>query len=123
MQRNMDLIREILLVIEESDETPLGWITFSLPGRSNNEISYHVKLLYEAGLIEAIDASSMGPDGFDWKAKSLTWHGHEFLDAARDNTIWAKVKAKVAAAVGTTSVEVMLELLKQQAKGALGLGD
>ena len=45
MQRDMDLIRAILLAIESSDENPLGWINFDLPDKSKREISYHVRLL------------------------------------------------------------------------------
>ena len=65
----------------------------------------------------------MGPDGFDWKARSLTWHGHEFLDAARDETIWAKATAKAVDVVGGVSVEIMYELLKVQIRQTLGLSE
>ena len=45
-------------------------------------------LLAEAGLIEATNVSSF--DGPDWKAKRLTWSGHEFLEASRDQNRWQK---------------------------------
>ena len=46
MKRNMDLIREILLAIEEQHEYgPIYGLT--IPGYSINEIAYHCQLLYE----------------------------------------------------------------------------
>jgi hypothetical protein len=33
---------------------------------------------------------------FNWRATSLTWQGHEFLDSVRRDTVWQKVKLFVA---------------------------
>jgi hypothetical protein len=46
----------------------------------HNEVSYHVMLLHEAGLIHAFDFS--GDEFTDWRPAYLTWEGHEFLEAA-----------------------------------------
>jgi len=42
-------------------------------------------LLHEAGFIEAMDLSTLG--GICWKPTRLTYNGHEFLDAARSDTV------------------------------------
>ncbi len=94
MKRNMDLARMILFEIEKC-EAPMGLLQeLKIEGYSSQEISYHIKLLYQAGLLEAEDASTMGmgPKGFCWFAGSLTWEGHEFLEAARDDNRWNKTK-------------------------------
>ena len=85
MRRDMDLAREILLAVEESQELG-GWIDLELPDRSEEEVVYHVMLLDEAGLLEALGLSTM--DGVAWKPIRLTWLGHEFLDAAREESRW-----------------------------------
>ena len=121
MNRDMDLIRDILLAIEESAEDPRGWIDLDLPERSAKEVSYHVMLLDQAGLIEGQNLSSMGEEGFEWRPKSLTWHGHEFLDAARSETIWNKAKSKAMEVTGGLSLDVLQALLTHYAKQALGL--
>ena len=51
MKRDMDLIRNILLAIEEKGP-PLGIVDIDLPGHTAEEISFHVVLLRDAGLVE-----------------------------------------------------------------------
>jgi hypothetical protein len=56
----------------------------------------------------------------------LTWEGHEFLAAARDESIWKKAKAKVTAAAGDVPIAILKELLMQTLRsqlGTLGLGE
>ncbi len=47
----MDLVRAILVEVEKAP-FEAGWIDVSVVGRPENEISYHVLLMQEAGLIE-----------------------------------------------------------------------
>ncbi len=119
MRRDMDLVREILQQIEAWPNAQ-GWIEFDLPDRSPEEVSHHVEIMAKFGLIEARDASTMS--GPDWKATKLTWNGHEFLEAARSDTIWQRAKALMAEKGGGTSFEVMLALLIELAKRQI-LGD
>ena len=86
------MLKDILIEIEKSDD-PFGLIDIKLSDRNEIEISYHVKLLYQAGLIEAEDVS--GTSQFKWIPVSLTWNGHEFLDAIRNDTVWKRLKEKV----------------------------
>lgn len=110
MKRNMDLVRTILLKIEEYPE-PNGWVDISIEGYTNLEISYHIKLLSQAKLIEAVDGDDTS--GFDWRAISLTWEGHEFLDAAKNITVWEKTKALIKSKGLGESYEVVKFLLKE----------
>ena len=119
MKRDMDLARDILFAVEKSDDDPLGWIELKLPGRSSKEVAYHVMILAEAGLIEAQDLSSM--DGFDYKPKRLTWHGHEFLDAARSDILWERAKKETLKQTGGLSLDLLKAVLLHLGKQALGL--
>lgn len=121
MRRDMDLARKILFKIEESDSDPHDWVRFDFPEYDNQKVSYHVMLLAEAGLIEALDVSTMGPDGYRWEATRLTWQGHEFLDAARSDNVWEKAKDRSAKVAGGVTFEVMKELLVLSARELLGL--
>ena len=118
MRRDMNLVRDILLKLEDHAD-PLDWAEIAIEGRSELEISYHIMLMDEAGLITATDCSSN--DGLAWEAKSLTWHGHEFLDAARNPTVWKKSLDLVGGAMGAVSFAVVVEVLKREALRALGL--
>jgi hypothetical protein len=110
MKRDMELIRKILLNIEESDFTG-GWIEIELEGYDESEVSYHTMLLHEAGLIDAIDLSTM--NNTIWKPKYITWAGHEFLDAARDNNRWEKAKNIMKEKGGGMTFDVLKSVLIQ----------
>jgi hypothetical protein len=69
------------------------------------EIAYQVHLLRQGGLIEAEDGSDL--QGLAYKPLRLAWHGHEFLDAARNDTIWRKAKVKVLGTVGGLAFDVL----------------
>ena len=117
MKRDMDLVRQILVEVEKWPHQHRGVLAFE--GRSHEEIAYHVKLLCQAGLMEAIDATSTS--GLNWIPRSLTWEGHEFLDAARDDTRWNRTKALVKDKAGAVSFEIKKQLLVSLAKQAVGL--
>src|SRR5580658_3094256 len=101
MKRDMELVREILVRVEE---LPLGGIHhISVEGYSREEIVYHVMLLDEAGLIEAEDCSSN--DGIDWLPRRLTYAGHEFLDSARSTKVWQEAKSWMLKTTGVLTIE------------------
>jgi hypothetical protein len=108
MKRDMDLIREILLKVEELPYDG-GFHDVSIEGHTDDEISYHVLLLKEAGFIEAADLSTLG--GVCWKPMRLTYSGHEFLDAARSDTVWEKAKTAVVQSTGVLTLEGLKAML------------
>ena len=93
MKRDMDLVRVILIEMEEH-QNPNTAVRLECPGYSPDQIGQHVKLLEQAGLIEAKDATGL-TTGIKWTPLSLTWKGHEFLDATRNEGIWQKLKAEL----------------------------
>src|SRR5262249_47630717 len=94
MKRDMDFARHILAEIEAYPRYDESFKTISLDGHRQDELSYHVMLLHEAHLLRAIDLSTCeGPP--EWRPLELTNEGHEFLEAARNDTVWAKAKNAV----------------------------
>ena len=92
MKRNMDLVRKILLAIEESES---GNIKLDSLDDDLDRVYRHVALMKEFGLVDAIIIrSGSGPveKTLLCKVKELTWKGHDFLDKARDESIWEKAK-------------------------------
>ena len=118
MQRDMDLIRKILFEIERAS-------TFTVPLRiaieeyNQDAVYYHVKLLSEAGYIHA--QSFADRSRREWIPISLTWAGHEFLEAARDDTRWNKAKTVIIEQGGGMVVEILKLVLIQLAKQAVGM--
>ena len=120
LKRDLDLAREILKEIEDHAYDPNGSFEVKIAGRSSEEISYHVMLLNEAGYIEA--SSLPTTDETIWKARRLTWEGHEFLEAAKDNTRWSRAKTMMKEKGVAMTFEVMKQLLTEMMKGTIGLG-
>lgn len=127
MKRDMDLCRLILLRAE-------GAASFNLhkaivepllqEGRTQEEVDYHLLLLCEAGLLAFFaDRMEYGPAA-NYEGRNLglrkieasqtvefiygigrsTWAGHEFLDASRSDTLWAKAKKMLSDKIGSHSI-------------------
>lgn len=118
MRRDLDLIRLVLLRIEENDE-PTRAMELSVEGFSDVQVQYHVKLLKDAGYIVAQDFSSM--TGMDYRPKSLTWKGHDFLDAARSATVWNRVKTKLKDIGSDAPLAIVKQLAMKYVQESLGL--
>ncbi|WP_085810979.1 DUF2513 domain-containing protein [Sphingomonas sp. TZW2008] len=118
MKLDKDLIRDILLAVEASDHDPRGFMELEIEGRTRAELSYHVKILDDAGFLEAEDLSTLGPDGFEWQPQALTYRGHEFLETVRDSAVWQATK-QGAEKAGTASVALIWEIGKAVAKNMI----
>jgi Hypothetical protein (DUF2513) len=83
MQRNMDLVRMVLMKLEAC---PSGWAPADLEITSfpEDQIGYHAHIMLEEGLITACDVTHLESPGPEAVPTGLTWKGHEFLELARD---------------------------------------
>jgi hypothetical protein len=118
MKRDLQLIRKILLEIEDKSD---GHSIVSLPETrkeyTNDQIQYHLKLLSDAGYIEAKDASAS--NDLVIFPITLTWEGHEFIDEARDEKIWNKVLSEAGKLTESIALPVLRELLTAAIRGLL----
>jgi hypothetical protein len=111
MKREMELIREIMLAVEEERDF------LSIDGYSKESIKYHAALLIEAGLLhgEAFvygsNATPNIPD--DILITKISWDGHEFLDSVRKDTVWETIKTEFKDA----SVDTVIKVSRQLAEG------
>ena len=110
MKRDMDLARQILLALEAQSVEALG-DPIEIEGHDDAEVSYHIKLLDDAGLLVGRDDGSA--ETFCWSAKALTWEGHEFLDAARQDTRWDRAKQFVREKGGALTLGALAEVLRR----------
>lgn len=119
MQRDMELGRKILLELESKEDFSTN-IRPKIEGATDLQVSYHIKLLSEAGLVNAKNWSEDG--GSEWVTSSLTTHGHDFLDAARNDSIWSKAKELILSKGGALTFEMLklalAETLKTQLLGS-----
>jgi hypothetical protein len=115
----MDLIRAILLKVEEN---PHGFMPSKLEvdGYTKEEIGYHVYLMGQAGLAEVLTSRRDMAESPSAVLKNLTWQGHEFLGASRNQTIWEQAKAILPKA-GDGSFGLWQSVLTDLVKKSLGL--
>jgi len=121
MKRDMDLIRDLLLYVE-NDRKFNGQTEFILdnsreigmPDRSIEEITYHVVLLVKAGYLEGT-ADSMWP-----VISRLTWQGHEFLDNIRDQDVWSKTKERIKG-LQSVAISIIAAIAEAEVKKKFGL--
>ena len=110
MKRDIDLYRKILLSVEAREGT-VGPEEVEIEGYTEGQIGYHAKLLADQGLLEGQDITGLGVSTHHYAPRCLTYAGHDFLKAARDDTLWEKVKAEVAAKGLPVTLEVIKSVL------------
>jgi len=92
MKRNYDLIREILVAVEEHPATGSAMILKTsqfidkFPQITDDEMNDHIQMLADEGFLDA-DSHQFG-----WFIIKLTWKGHDFIEQSKSATVWAKVK-------------------------------
>lgn len=124
MKRDMDLMRQILLRIEERSDVPPKILTLDdfsdmRKGRGSYMISLHIELLCDAGLIEVMDTSI--EDGLkDFDITRLTLAGYEYLDAIRNTRVWDRVKQSINF-VGGATLDVIKQVAIKELSKELGL--
>ena len=118
MKRDMELIRMVMLEAEKSQD-PYELIDPKIEGHNELEISYHLALLDDAGLLHGKDRSAIGV--FRWSAGPLTWAGHEFVDAVRDESVWKEALAITAKSSDGTVFELLKKALMTVLEKRTGL--
>jgi hypothetical protein len=120
VERNMDLIRDMLLKVAADPKldgshhyvfTPAD----GLGEYSQEELNYHVDLLFEAGFVAGSPDSNPNP-----VISKLTWKGHEFVDTIRDSGIWSSVKERLKG-LPSVALSVVAEIAIAEAKKRIGL--
>lgn len=92
MKRDMDAVRQILLATEAlGHDQQLD----RLDGMDTDTFVHHVLLMQDGGLIQARAMAGSGSMANFAHVLRLTWAGHDFLDAARSDTLWQKAKTEV----------------------------
>ncbi|KKC27243.1 DUF2513 domain-containing protein [Sphingomonas sp. SRS2] len=108
MRRDSDLIRAILLAIENEDRCEVLRMP-DINGYDDETVHFHARLLVEKGFLKTYFPDRAGRQ--PWTCIRLTWEGYDFLDAIRDPVVWRWVKHS-AAKVGSWSIETLAAIAK-----------
>lgn len=120
----MNLIRDLLL-FHESDGSSV------YPTATPEAIRQHHIMLIDGEFIHAsyekssfflfppTDGRFVMIKGAEHPIYRLTWLGHEFIDAARDNNIWNTALKRIESTVSSVPITILKEYLEFGAKDAL----
>lgn len=123
MKLNPDVVRSILLFIEENldyedsdsdfpnkhEEYVCGQIVTNeyFSKYKPSEVSYALELLIKENYISTIGKPIYNDGNLEFaRINGLTWNGHEFLDNVRGDTYWEITKKK-ASKFGSVSLSVL----------------
>jgi hypothetical protein len=97
MVRDMELIRKILLEVEARKS--LEPTTVKIAGIEPLVLHRHVEMLFRGGFLEARNVVGIHDNtGVDKIfVKDLTWDGHEFIGALKNEGVWNKIKQTFSA--------------------------
>jgi len=121
MKRDMELIRKILLRIEEYPHFPevsagKPDISMGFDDYEQEDVYYNLKLLSQAGLINTDHGNT-----YSYRfVHGLTWQGHEFLDLMKKDTMWNKAKDVMKETGGMAFQVLMKVLIETATKAAMG---
>lgn len=115
MRRDLDLIRALLLKLEQWPMEMGDVVTIvaddpaiAVEGYTTHQIHDHLSWILERGLVEQFDSQPMMGITFS----RLSWEGADFLDAVRDPEVWRKTKRATEGAGGFS-----MELVRDLARG------
>lgn len=119
MRRDMDLVRKMILALEEAlpDREP----ELRFEGVPEEKIRYHLYLLYDAGLIRGELSQAMLDKFPEVYPLHLSWRGHDFADAVRSDTVWQRAKSAIGEKLSSVSFDVLLNLINKIAVKVLGV--
>ena len=122
MKLDMNLVRLILIDLEDNPEPTKGNGEIVIDGVELETINYTLKKMVEGGLVTS-DHSPMQSmsGGVYWEGLEPTWHGHQFVMAARDDKRWKQFLAKVGNATSSVSFNVATQILTQLAQAQFGV--
>lgn len=122
MRRDMELFRKVLLAYE--DEEPID-----LAAVPQEAFWHHVILLRDAGFLVPFDSD----DERKWKPQIIEPYGEmatrlrlssagaDFLDATSSPTVVESAKRRAGSLWGSLALPVLMDLLKDEARKAVGL--
>lgn len=119
MKRDMELVRKLLLHIEENcGSRHLQSPEIGVDGYEPDEIAYNVRCMVDGELLDVIDATAMQDRFGHYIIKGITWKGHDFLDSVRNDGVWSRTKERLKP-LGSVSFDVLRAVAIECAKGMI----
>lgn len=98
MKRDIDLVRKILLALEEHGSVPIQ--SLEIVGYEQEAVDYHLWILADSPYVHFEKGSLASAIFVSYR---LTWQGHEFLETIRDDARWKQLKEASTKAAATST--------------------
>lgn len=128
MKRDLELVKEILLFFERRDSDKMIDVDhimdgseLAIEGYDGRHISDHIDIMYEAGLLEGYAQRAKDGRLIQVFPTRLTWEGHEFIAAARNENAWAKLKEQFRSTGSAIPFKIAQTLLLKYIEMEVGL--
>ncbi len=120
MKRDIDLLRKILFAVENRSPEAAPR-ELEIEGYTATAIGYHSYLLVDSGLAKGVDVTTISDALPHWQVLHLTSAGHDFADAARNDSTWKAATKMVIDKTDSVTLEVMKKILVSVVKKTLDL--
>lgn len=122
MKRDLNLIRNMLLRIEELDSTKqkITIDSFSDLCADPVLISLHIELLIDSNYIETSEPIYCGVIK-DFLIYRITSDGYDYLDSIRENSIWERTENMLFKVGGSAALDVVKDVAVSIIKTRLGI--
>lgn len=126
MKRDLDLIRQIMLALEEKMEYGKNFQSAQLievmqdKTLSAEKLAYHIGLLVESDFIRAKEYKYLSGEPTDYLINTITSQGQDFVDTIRQDTTWNKIKEK-ASKIRDFTLSLLIDIGKEYLKKQIGL--
>ncbi|MBA2174842.1 DUF2513 domain-containing protein [Halobacillus locisalis] len=124
MKREIDVIKYVLVEIEETQRSgPIQLQFDENDSYSTDKLNYHLRILTDAGFVDGEIKGVMGGGQINL-IKSITWEGHDLLDALRNEKaveMAEKEAEKQGSKLSDLPIEVAKSLVIASAKQLFGL--
>ena len=94
MKRDMELVRKILLKIE--DEYQFENVeNMPIDGYSFEVVCYHCEIMYDIGLLKYFEIHNYISGESNYDVGGLSWEGQDYLEQIRNDEIWEKTMKEI----------------------------
>jgi Hypothetical protein (DUF2513) len=127
MKRDLELVRKLMLAIELRADNSYSMTNdlkseLKIDDHSLDEVKCHLAWLIEAKLVDGKVFLGGGGGVSNVSIRKLSWEGCNFLDDARNESVWKKTMATVKEKGGSVSFAILTQLLVSVSKQHFGLG-
>jgi Hypothetical protein (DUF2513) len=120
MRRDMELIRKMVLLVE--DHLDGNAPDIKIDGYTASQIGYHSYLLVSGGLAVGDCMTDSGDTGPNYSIRYLTPAGHDFAESVRNQYIWDEVWNEIQdKGLGSATIDVVNKMADKYLRKRLDL--